>query len=249
MLMSLAQTYKGIDRNVFYFGGTFKVCSWECWLKLNLNQSVALMVLILIPDLLLLSALAVSYCLPLRTFSAPPLSHTNTFSGLESATKFNNKSQASPKKAPPQHNVLHSSGLWSLKQRCSCGTAVRASASSIHFPQLTSLTPPAAAGLTQQQREGIRYLVCDCASLKSGWGERKCSRPGWAQPLEDAAWKPCLHCIHSWPDTTVMSGVTAVINIGILSFPLLVSSQTSTWKMQLKYFSNFGYRSRKHNLN
>lgn len=78
MSMSLAQTYKGIDRNVFYFGGTFKVCSWECWLKLNLNQSVALMVLILNPDLLLLSALAVSYCLPLRTFSAPHRCHTQT---------------------------------------------------------------------------------------------------------------------------------------------------------------------------
>lgn len=141
--------------------------------------------------------LAVSYCLPLRTFSAPPLSHTNTFSGLKSATKFNNKSQASPKKAPPQHSLLHSSGLWSLKQRCSCGTAVRASASSIHFPQLTSLTPPAAAGLTQQQREGIHHLVCDCASLKvvevnglaAGLGERSL----WRTPHENPAFSASTH--------------------------------------------------------
>lgn len=97
----------------------------ECWLKLILMQSVALMLLILIPDLLLCSPLAVSYCFPLRAFSAHLLSHTNTFSGLESATKFNNKSQASSKKPPPQHSVLHSSGLRSLNQRCNCRTAVR----------------------------------------------------------------------------------------------------------------------------
>lgn len=98
----------------------------ECWRKDILMQSVALMLLILIPDLLLRSTLAVSYCLPLRTFSAPLLSHTNTFSGLESATKF---SQANPKKPrPPQHSLLHSFCLRSLNQRCSCRTAVRVSA-------------------------------------------------------------------------------------------------------------------------
>lgn len=139
------------------------------------------MFLILIPDLLLRSTLAVSYCLPLRTFSTPLLSHSNTFSGLESATKFNNKSQASPKKLPPQHSVLHSSGLWSLNQRCSCRTAVRASAFFIGLPQLTSLTPPPAgfdsAALQRIWRD--RGPLLWLYQLESGSGEQKCSRSSW----------------------------------------------------------------------
>lgn len=95
--------------------------------------------------------------------------------------------------------------------------------------------------LTQQhygECEGIRDPFCDCTSLKVVQVNRNAAGlAGWLQSLEDDTWKTCqsLQCIHSWPDMTrdgmVMSGVTAVINISILSFTLLVSLQTSTCQM------------------
>lgn len=98
-----------------------------CRLKLILMQSVALMLLILIQDLML--ALAVSYCLPLRTFSAPPaVTRKHTFGGW--SRQQNSTTDVKPAKRNPQvqHSVCHSSGLWSLDQRCSRQTEVGASA-------------------------------------------------------------------------------------------------------------------------
>lgn len=116
----------------------------ECWLKLIWMQSVAVMLLIPIPDLLLRSLLAVSYCFPLRAFSAHLLSHTNTFLGLESATKFNSKSRASPKKPPPQYSICIHPAFGVSTRGPAVGQQSGASVFFIGLPQLTSLTPPPA---------------------------------------------------------------------------------------------------------
>lgn len=206
----------------FFFCETFKVYGWSVGFLLILIQSVAPMLLILFPDLLLHSTLAVSYCLPLRTILAPLLSHTNTFSGLELATKF---SQVSPKKLPPQHSVLHSSGLWRLNQRCCCRTAVRDLFSSNSCSsQVSRLHPQALSQQHYGESEGILDLLCDCSGLKVVQANRKCSRPSWVSSVSGGRRQTCqsLRCIRSRPDNTRdgtnMSAVTVVIRVGILFF-------------------------------
>lgn len=63
------------------------------------------MVLILIPDLLLLSALAVSYCLPLRTFSAPPaVTHKHIFrAGVSNKIQQQKSSESKESPTAAQH--------------------------------------------------------------------------------------------------------------------------------------------------
>lgn len=150
----------------------------ECRLKLILMQSAALMLLILIQDLMLLSALAVSYCLPLRTFSAPLLPHTNTLSGLESATKFNNRSEASPKNTPSA--AQHFAFSWPLESR----PEVQPSDSSwslcpffVEF-QVSHLLQQALTRQHYGERDGMRDILLwlESRQLESGWGEQKYSR-------------------------------------------------------------------------
>lgn len=141
--MPLAQISKGRHRSVFYFGGLLKARGAAgVSVEANFDAVAALMLLILIQDLVLLSALAVSYCLPLRTFSAPLLPHTNTLSGLESATKFNNRSEASPKNTPSAAQRF--AFIWPLESRPEVQLSDSSRSLCLFFCRVPSLTPPAA---------------------------------------------------------------------------------------------------------
>lgn len=79
---------------------------WCCWFEFQIS---------------FFALLWLYFILCLRGHSQPPCCHTQIhFQGWSQQQNPNNKSQASPKKPPPQHSVLHSSGLWSLNHRCSC---------------------------------------------------------------------------------------------------------------------------------
>lgn len=175
--MPLAQISKGRHRSVFYFGGLLKARGAAGVLvEANFDAVAALMLLILIQDLVLLSALAVSYCLPLRTFSAPLLPHTNTLSGLESATKFNNRSEASPKNTPSAAQRF--AFIWPLESRPEVQLSDSSRSLCLFFVgfQVSHLLQQASTRQHYGECDGMRdILLCVCR-LESVWGEQKGSR-------------------------------------------------------------------------
>lgn len=228
--MFLAQIYKGIHRNVFYFGGIFKV-----WVLVEANFDAVCCIDVADSNSRSLASLSFG-CFLLFPFegilSPPAVTHKYIFRAGVS-NKIQQQKSSKFKETPT------TAQCFAFIRPLESQPEVQLSDSSQEpLPFLSGSRSSQVSHLHQQALTQQHYGECDgirdllekvVSSLKVFQVNRNAAGlAGLVQSLEDNAWKTCqsLQCIHSQSDMTrdgmVMSGITMVINIGLLSFTFLV---------------------------
>lgn len=223
--MPLAQIYKGRHRSVFYFGGLLKARG-AVGVSVEANFDAVCCLDVVDSNSRSCAFLCVG-CFLLFAFedilSPPAATHKHTFrAGVGNKIQQPKWAQRIP---PPQHSVLHSSGLWSLDQRCSCQTAVGASALFLSGSKSHTSSSRLWLGSIMENVMGCGTSSCVCADLKVAEVNRN-AEGLWASAVSEHLPKSPAHL---W--MTRHEQVTAVINIRIPMFALLASLRTSTWRV------------------
>lgn len=226
--MPLAQIYKGRHRSVFYFGGLLKVRG-AVGVSVEANFDAVCCLDVVDSNSRSCAFLCVG-CFLLFAFedilSPPAATHKHTFrAGV--GNKIQQPKWSEPKEYPLRSTAFCIHLAFGVSTR---GAAVRQQLEPLPFFfvrfQVSHFLQQALTRQHYGECDGMRdILLCVCADLKVAEVNRNAAGL-WVTAVSEHLPKSPAHL---W--VTRHEQVTAVINICIPTFALLVSLQTSSWRM------------------